>query len=1116
MKRFVNIALLLCVFISCSNRDLKEYLNQGFATPTFENDVYFSDCAEGEGKKIYVPSGKDVKVRLAITNTYNKELRATLTFPEADAYLFKKVPCITNLDFTSLIISFEFKKDAEPEASNGFLGMSVPIELKLFDVKRGRHLGTRVIKANCNTAPLAIDESAITYDLQEDEYTIHLPKNEGKHNDLKEVRLELSTKQGNGEVKHKVVSIDKAEEQDKDYVLKVKDFLQQASGMREIKVTVFDKAGIPSTVKNKKGELIFLNITLQPSTKQIDIEESRKKGICVPEIKELKEYFKEAKDWKDAEYKVEYVLPAGKGFVYDEESNTIKNTSAVIGEHEVKVILKDSLGNTAETDYMVTIISGESAELNKAELKIIDETDYTGKIGKALVLDVSTINFVKNPIECVGSITIPYTSYDTDLKLKVVAFDEEAHVQNLSETGLIGTNKKEITTFLLKDSNSEASISFKIVSKYGHDTKNYKINFKRGLSVKVSLELTAEILSGYNGGGKITLEWDYGIVEHKDTDFATFTHVAKNVRLKFVVKANEESKIGSIVSNATGHVINGAGKREINFNLEAKNDFKITVQFSPETTVKWINYKANGISEGYSSGSMAYDKNGATGSQVPTIVSNLFVVPKGCNMTFTISGLLPSYDVKEWKVNNESVTKTRDFYELQNNKCTLIVKNVEENLIVSVVTEIKIFRVNWSVNGGVGASIEAKKGNEIVTSTYDIEKGGSMTFKPKTIEGYKVKGWKVNNGAMLYGGAHTGGINITTDWVLRLTDINENKTVILFLEKIKHKLSVNIEGSMQGIKIKLNSDVYEFRPDEVNVSQTYQNIEHGTKINFEAVIPSNINYEMDKWECKKGDGTSANSSFKTGASENIKQLDMIENYTVTLKIKKKIGTKAIFRIKKIDTNFGQLQIRNKSNGSEIAKLITNGSEFAFETDGTKEVNVIVSGLDSKDKIVAWKDKDGNIISDNGLLNKGWYLNNVNFKPKVDDVIELNIARVSEIWFKKVNGYNGSYTININKSSSDTDSGHIFLPLTGFTIKKSSKNEDQRAVYMTKGTKIHISINGFPNTYKLSKWELENNSLLNFNISEWNINANEGKTDFDYICDHDGKALIVAKFEKKQF
>ena len=1037
-----------------------------------------------------------------------------MTFPEADAYLFKKVPCITNLDFTSLIISFEFKKDAEPEASNNFLGMSVPIELKLFDVKRGRHLGTRVVKANCNTAPLAIDESAITYDLQEDEYTIHLPKNEGKHNDLKEVLLELSTKQGNGEVKHKVVSIDEAEEQDKDYILKVKDFLQQASGMREIKVTVFDKAGIPSTVKNKKGELIFLNITLQPSTKQIELEESKEKGIPVPEIKELKEYFKDSKDWKNAGYKVEYIMPVGVDFIYDEISNTIKNTHAIIGEHEVNVVLKDPLGNSSEADYRVSIISGETAELNKEKLRIIDETDYTGKIGSALVLDASTVNFVEEALEHVGSITIPYTSYDSDLKLKVVAFDEEAHIQDLTETGLIGSNKKEITTFLLKDSNSEASISFKIVSKYGHDTKNYKINFKRGLSVKVSLELTAEILSGYNGGGKITLEWDYGIIEHKDTDFATFTHVAKNVRLKFVVKANEESKIGSIASNATGHVINGAGKREINFNLEAKNDFKITVQFSPEITVKWINYKSSGISGGYALGNMTYEKNGVTGSQAPTIVPSLFVVPKGCKLKFSISGLLASYEVKEWKVNDESVTKTKDDYKLEDNKCTLIVNNVKENLIVYVVTTKKTFQVSWSVDGGLGAGIEAKKGVETVTSPYYIESGGSMTFTPKLARGYKVKGWKVNNGAMLYGGTHAGGINITSNWVLNLNGINENKNVVLFLEKEKHKLSVRIDGSIQGIKIKLTSIAYVFDPKEVNISQTYQGIEHGSKINFEAIIPSHINYEIEGWECKKTGGILDNVALK-GENKKNKQLDMTEDYTVTLKIKKKIGTKAIFRIKKINTSFGQLQIRNKSNGSEIAKLTTNGSEFAFETDGTKEVNVIVSDLDSNDKIVAWKDKDGNIISDNGLLNKGLYLNNVNFKPKVDDVIELNIARVSEIWFKKVEGYNGNYTIIVNKSSDDTDPEHIFLPIiTDFKIKKNSKNEDKRAVYMTKGTKINIKVNEFSNTYKLSKWELENNPLLNFNISEWNINSNEGKTNFDYTCNHDGKALIVAKFEKK--
>lgn len=1116
VKRFLTIVLLLNIFISCNNRSLKEYLEQGFATPKFDAQAYFTSYSEGDGKKIYVPSEQDVEVRFAITNTYNKELKATLTFPKSHEGFFERVPTITNLGFTNLVVSFKFKKEAEPKDNNGFLGVSVPIELRLFDAKIGRKLGTKVFNANCNTAPLPIDENAISYNLEEDEYTIHLPKNEGKHIDLREVKVEVSTKQGKTK-KEKIISIENAEDQDKNYILKVKNFLEYPSGEREIKVTVFDKAGICSKQKNKTGKLIFANITLIPSTKQIRFEDSLK-DIPIPEIKELKEYFKNNKDWKDALYNVEYTMPVGSNFVYDEVQNKIKNTTTTTGEHKVK--LKDSLGNSAEADYVVTIISGENAELNKEKLKITDKTIYTNKIGKTLILDASSINFTETSGVYIGTMIVPYTSYDTELKVNVLAFDEQAHVQNLSETGLVGTNEKEFTTSLLTDSNCESNIEFKVVSQSGNVTKNYKIVFRRGESVKVTLNLKDEVIADYNGAGKITLEWDYGKKEHTDIHTTSFANVAKNAMLKFTVKANEGSKIASITSTDIGHVINGAEKTEVQFNLKAKNDFEINVQLSPEITVKWEHYKDVGISDGYISAKMIYENNGLYVTKIPTNPSSLFVVPKSCNITFSILGLSSNYEVTEWKVNDDSVKETRDEYELSSDKTELNVKNVQKSLVVYVLTTQKTFKISWSVEEGHGVTIEVKKGGETITEQpYYIERGASMTFTPKVPQssGYEVEGWKVGE-SEYHSSVNQTGIKIGVNWILTLSNITEDKNIVLLLKKLKHKLSVKIDFNGSQLPSETNLKVYIDAKENTiaDINEYEYQIEHGKRVNLNANITSDL--KIDSWECRNQSGTLVSTVLQEGPTENVKQLDMTESYSVTLKLKRKTGTKAIFRIKKFKTEHGKLIIRDTN--TVLSTLIANGSEFEFETDGNKAVNLIVNELDTSDRIIAWRDSDGNIINKNDWIRNGWYSNNITVKPKINEVIELNIARVSQIWFKKPENatsethYNEKYEINITKSSDDTEVNHILLPVGGLKITKKNANEDKRSVYIVEGTKIHIEVTRIPANHKLYPWILQGTPPANFNIAEWNSSTNEGKIDFDYICNYDGKAYVVAKIGEK--
>lgn len=884
MKRFVNIALLLCVFISCSNRDLKEYLNQGFATPTFENDVYFSDCAEGEGKKIYVPSGKDVKVRLAITNTYNKELRATLTFPEADAYLFKKVPCITSLDFTSLIISFEFKKDAEPEASNNFLGMSVPIELKLFDVKRGRHLDTRVVKANCNTAPLAIDESAITYDLQEDEYTIHLPKNEGKHNDLKEVLLELSTKQGNGEVKHKVVSIDKAEEQDKDYILKVKDFLVEPSGERKIKVIVYDKAGISSEPKNKNGELIFEDITLLESMISVGFGEAQKEGIPVPEIEELKKYFKNTEDWKNANYEVEYSMPEGTSFVYDKGKNVIKNTTTTTGEHDVGVKLKNPNGMEAIATYKVTITSSSNVELDKSSLKITDKTVYNENLEgvKLLSFDVEAIQFVENLGIYSAEVNVPYTNVATKLNIHIEAGDSLSKVQDLSGDG--DSYKKDFNLDLESGENSSVAVElgFKIKAE-SNSERTYKITFKREAPYIAKIELFHELLSSKNG--KAEVKWAYGSALLEDPNDHIEMNVAKNAELTFSITAGEKNRIKECVSNDTEHFISVTGEKETNFSLIAHKNFEIKIIFRAEATLRWENYKSENC--GYESGTITYKLNGIDIIKAENMQDEV-VVDKGSSAVFEIKNITPGYNVKSWKVGSKLIENPEGIYDLANNKTKLTINGVEKDLVVSVLLEgTNTCTVSWKVEGDGGGIDVTASGNLITSSPHNIEKGGGMTFVPKLNRGYKVKGWKVNNTEYNQAtSTSTTGVSISTSWELSLSNIQQDTEVVLLLEKQKYELTVKIENGTGAVKVtKGEHSPTEMSPPTVTTEQTYQDIEYNTQINFEAIIHTDSEYEVEKWTLTKPSGSEI--VLSTGSDKGKTSIKMQDHSTVKLYLKKR-------------------------------------------------------------------------------------------------------------------------------------------------------------------------------------------------------------------------------------
>ena len=346
MRKFFNftlvysflIALILCT--SCKNRDFKDYIEQGFSKPSVE-DVHFNISNKGSENKIYVPSAQEIEVEFTIKNRYEKELKGEVSFNESASNLFNAPPHIKELTPKKMVIAFNFKAEGEPSSQNAFLGVSVPISLKIFDKKTGHFLSGQNVTANCNTPPLPVLESDITYVEGEDEkYIVKLPKIDGIHRDLKEVKFFLSSAYGNENVKPKTVSIDDAT-QDTLYPLDIKgreDWqLKNPSGDRKIKAIVYDKAGLKSGEGLKNAPRIFTSITLEPPLKEISLEEVVENGVPVPEIKELKEFFN-GDDWKKAGYKVKYENP---NFSYDETDGKLKQKGTLsVGEHDVVVTLE--------------------------------------------------------------------------------------------------------------------------------------------------------------------------------------------------------------------------------------------------------------------------------------------------------------------------------------------------------------------------------------------------------------------------------------------------------------------------------------------------------------------------------------------------------------------------------------------------------------------------------------------------------------------------------------------------------------------------------------------------------------------------------------------------------
>ncbi len=158
MKRsilFLNLVLIfILTFASCKQQNsLKEYVEKGFAKPMIEGNAEITPQNKGDEDRLYVPSEEEIEIEFSIKNKFSQELKSVIEIPQEKRALFNKEPSIKELTPSKMVISFIFKKEAEPSGGNAFVGENVPINIKLYEASTGRIVSSRSVNATCNTPP---------------------------------------------------------------------------------------------------------------------------------------------------------------------------------------------------------------------------------------------------------------------------------------------------------------------------------------------------------------------------------------------------------------------------------------------------------------------------------------------------------------------------------------------------------------------------------------------------------------------------------------------------------------------------------------------------------------------------------------------------------------------------------------------------------------------------------------------------------------------------------------------------------------------------------------------------------------------------------------------------
>ena len=862
-KKLLFITLLLIEIISCKPKDaLRDYIERGFYSPMVKDSIKIIPQNVSDKGVAYVPSSQDINIFFKLENTYNIPLKVNIMLPEEKKYLFEKLPVATKIEAKMIELSFMFKGEAEPKISNNFLGETVPIDVVINNRESGREFYRFNFSLNCNTVPLPIVDSSISYDEENDEYTIHTPKNDGIHSDLKELVIELSSEK-EGQSYKETISIANTSEQDQDVKLNIKSLLSKVSGKRSLKLKVKDKAGLISSQTTKIGSKTFNTITLEPSNFSISKNKSIYNGFSPPKIKELYEFFQKEKDWKSLGYKIEYDV-TGTPFTYDAEKKLFFNKEEIsVGTFSIGIRLKQPQASDAVTTWSVTITAKNDTSLaTKNGVLIKDVTPYPNSKQKKLkpLNDITSLSFTSDSSGVkIANCDIDYTDFETDLTLSLKPNDYGARIGKEGATELNNEYEERIKLNKEAGSTNETSI---ILKAENDEIQKYKIIFRRKPSAKVIVKLVINHSTCTTDKAKVESEWDYGKVSISN-DGKSFL-VAKGKNVNFNIKVPEEWEIESVASNLASHGLN-AGTNNA-YELSVTGDFTLTVEIKPQVVASWTLEagKANGRFD-------IVTINGKLQNSSPSVAK------KGSNAVFNVS-FNDGYQIKEWTLNGYKITENADKVSLSSDGRTLTIKDIQTDIAVSVSFREDRYEVKWETPPSAEGHVQVTVGSELKSeSPIYVKKGTEVSFTIILKPNYQFKEWLVNNKKQ-----------------------NGNPSVII---KVEEDIEVKAKFvELFGFSLELDSNVPDGAEIQVSIippgetKPTLYTAKKGEKIEnikFEAlstiILKANENYKVTDW---KNQGASLLSlPWKNGSVVNsevtLQGEKTKKDYKLKVKMKKK-------------------------------------------------------------------------------------------------------------------------------------------------------------------------------------------------------------------------------------
>ena len=1089
MKRFFTLTLIvLTLFVSCKNENLIDYIERGFGKPIVE-DVCFNISNLGENNKIYIPSGSEIEVEFTIKNKYEIELKGELSFDEDKKDLFNTLPYIKELTLTKMVVAFNFKEDGEPSAIDNFLGASVPISLKLYDKRNSRFLTGQIVEANCNTVPNTIPKEKIVYNEVTDEYVIELPKTIGIHKDITKVEFLLSSDYGNeNNVKPKVVLIDESS-QGTSFPLPIKGNeewqLQNPSGERKLKAIVYDKAGLKSSEGGKKTQRIFTSITLVPQSINISLKDIDEEGVPVPTIKELADFF-QGDDWKKAGYTISY---QSTDFTYNEATKRFKkNGNLTNGDHSVTVTLNNN-GNTANATYTINASVNTTPGINQSELKITDETEYKDLLppdGVApLILSGETINFQDVGDAKEGSLIVPYTGFETNIKVHVEAISSYGKIEDASNNG--NASFKDFDLTLGKDSGNIETLKFFACAEDVTIKKEYRIKFTRGASSKVTINLKHKNLPEANG--KVTLSWIYKKMSVNSgnplSDQTMKMQVARGAKVRLDVQVGNGAKIGNYTFTPNQTVVIPVDGGSVEFNLN--QDIILDITLKPQASFEWSS--TGGIASGdYEKACVSYNNGQNTVTYTDdTTERKVVAVQKEQKCEFWIEGLNPEkHTVLRWTVNEQEIINTNpdDPITLNSDKTRLTIESANDNYKIKIYTvalcelTIKVCDANKGDITDSKYSFEVKKNSsdglviQPKTPNYYVGIMPSTQLYINAMEGsgskYDIAGWEIKkaNDSDFSGLTGSGKDK-------RSFSITENTIVRLILKEKMFKVEWKIGGhgsdSTTSIDVKANS---------VSVASSGSYVEIGKTVVFTATQAEG--YSIHGWMVNgipyPENATPAGIIMSTDKSVlTISNLDKDINvililkrieYTINVKIEKPAGVSEAHNYTIIATKGGS--IIQPDSGT------TDTTIFSNVTPGEIKLEAVLSdpSISSSYIVKEWQYK---------LSGGDWTsLNNSHYEPKPT---KIKYTINSDIDFKVVLKYKPvKFTVVGNGAK------RCLL-----TIKDKDDTELKKVDYWNSpsvdvdgnGKKLlKVSLGNFSQDYSVVLWKINGKVEKSFLDREW--------------------------------